>query len=167
MDSTVGKVLGFVCNSRSIKTARGLFKQLKGLPTMGFGTDFLKTYEQLIPTALHHQGKTFTTQIESLNCSFRHYLADCTGELCATGNPKGCWKFLWNCSSINSTMLRHQRHLYLFVNLMPVVQILRVSWWKCTIQKPTYTFGFTGSLRAWRKYRHLRYRLTKELRYLH
>ncbi len=42
---------------------------------MGYGTDFLKTYEHLIPTALHHQGKTFTTQIESLNCRFRHYLA--------------------------------------------------------------------------------------------
>ena len=42
---------------------------------MGYGTDFLKTYEHLIPTALHHQGKTLTTQIESLNCRFRHYLA--------------------------------------------------------------------------------------------
>ena len=75
MDSTVGKVLGFVCGSKSIKTARELFKRLKGLPTMGYGTDFLKTYEQLVHTALHHQGKTFTTQIESLNCRFRHYLA--------------------------------------------------------------------------------------------
>ena len=75
MNSTVGKVFGFVRGSRSIKTARELFKQLKGLPTMGCGTDFLKTYEYLIPTALHHQCKTFTTQIESLNFRFRHYLA--------------------------------------------------------------------------------------------
>ena len=75
LDSTFGKVLGFVCGSRSIKTARELFKQWKGLPTMGYGTDFLKTYEHLIPTALHPQGKTFTTQIESLNCRFRHCLA--------------------------------------------------------------------------------------------
>ena len=75
MDSTVGKVLGFVYGGRSIKTARELFKQLKGLPTMGYGTDFLKTYEQLIPTTVQHQGKTFTTQIESLNCRLRHYLA--------------------------------------------------------------------------------------------
>ena len=75
MDSTVGEVLGFVCGSRLIKTAKGLFKQLNGLLTMGYGTDFLKTYEQLFPTALHQQGKTFTTQIESLNCHFRHYLA--------------------------------------------------------------------------------------------
>ena len=67
MDSTVGKVLGFVYGSRSIKTLRELFKQLKELPTIGYSTDFLKTYEQLIPTALHHEGKTFTTQIESLN----------------------------------------------------------------------------------------------------
>ena len=49
---------------------------------MGYGTDFLKTYEHLIPAALHQQGKTFTTQIESLNCRLRHYLADCTGERC-------------------------------------------------------------------------------------
>mgnify|MGYP006430635013 CR=1 FL=1 len=75
LDSTFGKVLGFVCGSRSIKTARELFKQWKGLPTMGYGTDFLKTYEHLIPTALHPQGKTFTTQIESLNCRLRYYLA--------------------------------------------------------------------------------------------
>ena len=75
MDSTVGKVLGFACGSRSTKTARELFKQLKGLPTMGYGTDFLKTYGQLTPTAFHHQGKTFTTQIELLNCRLRHYLA--------------------------------------------------------------------------------------------
>ena len=55
--------------------ARGLFKQLKYLPTMGYGTDFLITYEHLIPKALNHQGKTFTTQIESLNSRLRHYLA--------------------------------------------------------------------------------------------
>lgn len=75
MDSTVGRVLGFVCDSRSIKTAKELFKQFKDLPTIGYGKDFLKTCEQLIPTALHHQGKTFTTKIESLNCRLRHYLA--------------------------------------------------------------------------------------------
>jgi len=75
MDSTVGRVLGFACGSRLIEAARELFKQWKVLPTMGYGTDFLKTYENLIPAALHHQGKTFTTQIESLNIRLRHYLA--------------------------------------------------------------------------------------------
>ena len=35
IDSTVSKVLGFVCGNCSIKTARKLFKQLRGLPTMG------------------------------------------------------------------------------------------------------------------------------------
>ena len=43
--------------------------------TIGYDTGFLKTYENLIATALHHQGKTFTTQIESLHLRFRHYLA--------------------------------------------------------------------------------------------
>jgi len=66
-DSTVGKVLGFVRGCRSIKITRALFKQLKDVPTMGYGTDFLKAYEHLIPATLHHQGKTFTNQIESLN----------------------------------------------------------------------------------------------------
>ncbi|MAH62518.1 MAG: hypothetical protein CMN54_03540 [SAR324 cluster bacterium] len=35
---------------------------------MGYGTDMLKVYENFIPYAKHYAGKTFTTQIESLNC---------------------------------------------------------------------------------------------------
>ena len=42
---------------------------------MGYETNFLKTHEHPIPTVLHPQGKTFTTQIESLICRFGHYLA--------------------------------------------------------------------------------------------
>tara|TARA_E500000075_G_C6981221_1_gene316779 strand:- start:1512 stop:1751 length:240 start_codon:yes stop_codon:yes gene_type:complete len=42
---------------------------------MGYGTDFLKAYENLTPQAKHYSGKTFTTQIESLNCRIRHYFA--------------------------------------------------------------------------------------------
>ena len=52
MDSTFSKALGSVC-----------------------GIDYLKTYEHFIPTSLHFQGNTFTTQIEPLNCGLRHYLA--------------------------------------------------------------------------------------------
>ncbi|MBT7203373.1 MAG: IS1 family transposase, partial [Deltaproteobacteria bacterium] len=37
--------------------------------------DLLKVYENFIPHAKHYAGKTFTTQIESLNCRLRHYLA--------------------------------------------------------------------------------------------
>ena len=61
IDSIDGKVLGFVYGSRLIKAARALFKLLRDLPTMGYGKDFLKTYEHPIPAALNHQGKTFTT----------------------------------------------------------------------------------------------------------
>ena len=75
IDSTVGKVLGFVYGRKSIETARVLFKQLKDMPKMGYGTDFLKAYEHLIPATLHHKGKTFTTQFESLHYRLRHYLA--------------------------------------------------------------------------------------------
>ena len=75
MDSTVGKVLGFDCVSRSITTGKVLWQQIKHLPTMGYGTDMLKAHENFIPHNKHYAGKTFTTQIESLNCRLRHYLA--------------------------------------------------------------------------------------------
>ena len=42
---------------------------------MGYGINSIKTFEHLITQALHHQGKTFTTQIESLSFRFRHYQA--------------------------------------------------------------------------------------------
>ena len=54
IDTTFGKVLGFIWGRRSIQTTRGLFKQLKSLPTMGWGTDCLETYEHLMLTVLHH-----------------------------------------------------------------------------------------------------------------
>ena len=75
VDSIFGKVLGFVCGRRTIKTGKVPWQQIKPLPTMGYGTDMLKAYENFIPHAKHYAGKTFTTQIESLNCRLRHYLA--------------------------------------------------------------------------------------------
>ena len=53
MDSIFGKVLGFVCGRRTIKTGRVLWQQIKHLPTMGYGTDLLKDYENFIPHAKH------------------------------------------------------------------------------------------------------------------
>ena len=75
VDSIFGKVLGFVCGRRKITTGRVLWEQIKHLSTMGYGTDMLKAYENFIPHAKYYAGKTFTTQIESLNCRLRHYLA--------------------------------------------------------------------------------------------
>jgi len=75
VDSSFGKVLGFACGRRTIKTAKLLWQQIKHLPKMGYGTEFLKAYKNLTPQAKHYAGKTFTTQIESLNCRLRHYLA--------------------------------------------------------------------------------------------
>ena len=69
------QVLGFACGRRTIKTGKILWRQIKHLPTMGYGTDMLKSYENFIPHAKHYASKTFTTQIESLNCRLRHYLA--------------------------------------------------------------------------------------------
>jgi IS1 family transposase len=48
---------------------------LKGLLPIGYGTDSLKTHENVVPTALHQQGKTFTTQIKELKVRLRHHLA--------------------------------------------------------------------------------------------
>ena len=75
VDAIFGKVLGFACGRRTIKTGQVLWHQIKHLPTMGYGTDMLKSYENFIPHAKHYARKTFTTQIESLNCRLRHYLA--------------------------------------------------------------------------------------------
>ncbi|MBT6728943.1 MAG: IS1 family transposase, partial [Deltaproteobacteria bacterium] len=57
-------------------------------PTMGYGTDLLKVYENFIPHAKHYAGKTFTTQIESLNCRLRHYLARLHRKMLCYGKSK-------------------------------------------------------------------------------
>jgi len=75
VDSIFGKVLGFACGRRTIKTGRVLWQQIRHLPTMGYGTDMLKSYENFIPHAKHYAGKIFATKIESLNCRTRHDLA--------------------------------------------------------------------------------------------
>ena len=49
MNSTSGKLLGLVFGTGWMKTAKGLFKQLRGLPVIGYSTDFLKTYENVAP----------------------------------------------------------------------------------------------------------------------
>jgi len=75
VDSIFGKILGFVCGRRTIKTAKLLWQQIKHLQTMGYGTDMLKAYGDFIPHAKHYASKTFTIQIESLNWQLRYYLA--------------------------------------------------------------------------------------------
>ena len=75
VDSIFGKVFGFACGRRTIKMGKVLWQQIKHLPTMGHGMEMLKSYENFIPHTKHYSGKTFTTQIESLNCRLRHYLA--------------------------------------------------------------------------------------------
>jgi len=74
VDSIFGKVLGFACGRRTIKTGQVLWQQIRHLPTMGYGKYMLKSHENFIPHAKHYASKTFTTQIESLNCRLRHYL---------------------------------------------------------------------------------------------
>ncbi len=75
VDSIFGKVLGVACGRRTIKTGKVFWQQIKHLPTIGYGTDMLKSYENFIPHAKHYMEKIFTTQIESLNCRLRYYLA--------------------------------------------------------------------------------------------
>ena len=40
VDSIFGKVLGFVCGRGTIKTGGVLWKQIKNLPTIGYGTEY-------------------------------------------------------------------------------------------------------------------------------
>ena len=54
VDSIFGKVLGFACGRRTINTGKVLWQQIKHLPTMGYGTDMLKSYENFIPHAKHY-----------------------------------------------------------------------------------------------------------------
>jgi len=70
-----GRGAALCLGRRTFKTGKVLWQQIKHLPTMGYGTDMLKAYENFIPHAKHYAGKTFNTQIESLNCRLRHYLA--------------------------------------------------------------------------------------------
>ena len=62
VDSIFGKVLGFVCGRRTIKTGKVLWQQIKHLPTLEYGTEMLKPYENFIPHAEHSAGKTSTTK---------------------------------------------------------------------------------------------------------
>ena len=57
------------------QTGKVLWQQINHLPTMGYGTDMLKSYENFIPHAKHYAGKIFTTQIESLNFQLTYDLA--------------------------------------------------------------------------------------------
>ena len=92
VDSIFGKVLGFVCGRRTIKTGRVFWQQIKHLLTTGYGTDMLKSYENFIPHAKHYAGKTFTTQIESLNCRLRHYLARLHRKTLCYSKSKTMWE---------------------------------------------------------------------------
>ena len=75
VDFIFGKVLGFVCGRRTIKTGKVLWQRLKYLPTMGYGMGMLKGHESFIPHANYCAGKALITQSESLNFRLRHYLA--------------------------------------------------------------------------------------------
>ena len=55
---------------------------------MGYSIDMLKAYENFIPRAKHYAVKTFTTQIESLNCRLRHDLARLHPKTLSTSKSK-------------------------------------------------------------------------------
>ena len=50
VDSIFGKFIGFVCGRGTIKTGGVFWKQIKNLPTIGWGTELLKAYENFIHT---------------------------------------------------------------------------------------------------------------------
>ena len=59
---------------------------------MGYGTDMLQAYENFIPHAKQYGGKTFTTQIESLNCRLRLYLARLHRKTLCYSKSKMMWE---------------------------------------------------------------------------
>jgi insertion element IS1 protein InsB len=76
-----------------VQAAQALpWHQIKHLLTMGYGTDRLKAYENFIPHAKHYASKTFTTQIESLNCRLRHYIARLHRETLCYSKSKTMWE---------------------------------------------------------------------------
>jgi len=91
--SIFGKILGFVCGRKMIKTGRALWQQIKYLPTMCYGMDMQKAYENFIPHPKHYVGKIFTTQIESLNCRIRHHLARLHRKTLCYSKPKTMLEF--------------------------------------------------------------------------
>ena len=81
---------------------------------MGYGTDMLKAYENFIPQAKQFVGKIFTTQIESLNCRLRHYLASFHRKTL--------------CYSKSKTMLEVSLKLLIHELDNPEAQTLKIFW---------------------------------------
>jgi IS1 family transposase len=74
VDSSFGKVLGFACGRRTIKTAKLLWQQIKHLPTMGYGTghaevlrEFHSTRQALRIKDLHHTNRITQLPTEALS----------------------------------------------------------------------------------------------------
>jgi len=59
---------------RDKKTLKSLMEGIKHLSVGVYATDFLKAYA-LLPEPRHQWGKKFTTCVESVNATIRHYLA--------------------------------------------------------------------------------------------
>ena len=101
IDSIFGKVLGFVFGRRTIKTGNVSWQQIKHLPTMDYGTDLLKAYENFIPHAKHYTGKTFTTKQNHSTADSGIIQQSSNAKRFATANQKRCWNFLGKSSLLN------------------------------------------------------------------
>ena len=76
LDLTFAKDFGYVSDKQMLKTGSELFRQLKGLATLGrYGTKYLKADEHFIQAAMQCQRKRFNTKIQSFNCRLSIYLA--------------------------------------------------------------------------------------------
>ncbi|MEK9615004.1 MAG: IS1 family transposase, partial [Deltaproteobacteria bacterium] len=62
--------------------------QIEQLLTMCYGTGLLKSYKNYIPYSKQSAGKTFTTQIQSLNCLLRLFLARLQPKTFGYSKPK-------------------------------------------------------------------------------
>jgi IS1 family transposase len=72
-----------------VQAAQALpWHQIEQLLTMCYERGLLKSYENFIPHAEHYAGKTFTTQIQSLNCLLRLFLARLQPKTFGYSKPK-------------------------------------------------------------------------------
>ena len=75
LDLNFAKDFGYVSGKQMLKTSGELFRQLKGLATLGrCGTEDLAD-EHFIQAAMQCQRKRFITKIQSFNCRLSIYLA--------------------------------------------------------------------------------------------
>ncbi len=65
------EIIGYVCGSRSAKTVRQLYTQLKTIQIEAYCTDNWRAFSKVLPEKKHRVGKKYTKNIEGVNTCIR------------------------------------------------------------------------------------------------